>query len=376
MFPVPAIRTAHGAWTRPWAFVLDAGRRLTLEQTILALAFGVAWGLSLGIFRWSLFPEWPAWKHFSAEFLSSMAIMVALLVAMAMVESWAQARPPGWRPYALAAAAATLIGSALAMTGEQLLGLGERFGPVVLPAWALFLATFSLKFLVCGLAVLALAHRRIALGRIAALRAVQLEHANLVKQTHESRLQAMQARVEPQFLFNTLAQVEHLYETEANRADRMLDDLIVYLRAALPELRKTTSTVAKEVALARAYLNIAGIHLGDRLESVIEVPDDALDLRFPPMVLLPLIDHAIAAGTVESSSRKTIKIEAAVDGAKLRLVINYGTERAMSDNARTAGIQAIRDRLQELYGEHGRIDLRKSSDADTQITLEIPCERS
>jgi len=371
---VPALRTAHGAWARPWAFVLDAGRRLTREQAILALAFGVAWGLSMGIFRWSIFPEYPAWKHFSSEFMSSMAIMAALLVAMALVESRAQGRLPGWRPYALAAAAATLIGTALGMIGDQLLGIEPCcWGPVV-PAWAGFVAGFGLYFLVCGLAVLALAHRRIALGRIAALHAVQLEHTNLVKQTHESRLQAMQARVEPQFLFNTLAQVERLYETEPNRADRMLDDLIVYLRAALPEMRKTTSTVAKEVLLARAYLNIAGIRLDDRLESVIDVPDDALDLRFPPMVLLPVLDYAIGAGPVESSTRKTIKIEAAIEGTKLRFVIHCGAERALPDNARHEGIGAIRDRLQELYGERARIDLRELSD-DTQVTLEIPCER-
>ena len=66
----------------------------------------------------------------------------------------------------------------------------------------------------------------------------------------------MQARVEPRFLFNTLAQVERLYEIDAQRADRMLDDLIVYLRAALPQLRETTSTLSREIELAKAYLNI------------------------------------------------------------------------------------------------------------------------
>ena len=82
----------------------------------------------------------------------------------------------------------------------------------------------------------------------------------------------MQARVEPQFLFNTLAQVERLYEPMPTLAGRMLDDLIAYLRAAMPAMRGTSSTVAQEIELARAYLDIVRMRLGDRLRVSIDVP--------------------------------------------------------------------------------------------------------
>jgi Histidine kinase len=106
----------------------------------------------------------------------------------------------------------------------------------------------------------------------------------------------MQARVEPPFLFNTLAQVKRLYEMDATLAQRMLDDLVAYLRAAMPHMRDTSSTMKQEIELARAYLDIVKIRLGDRLAFDIQVPEGAGDVRMPPMMLLPLIDHAVVRG--------------------------------------------------------------------------------
>ena len=83
----------------------------------------------------------------------------------------------------------------------------------------------------------------------------------------------MQARVEPQFLFNTLAQVRQLYDSDAPLAGKMLDDLIAYLRAALPHLRESSSTLGKEAALARAYLDIVRVRLGERLAFDIVIPE-------------------------------------------------------------------------------------------------------
>jgi sensor histidine kinase YesM len=102
------------------------------------------------------------------------------------------------------------------------------------------------------------------------MRAAELARTLSRRRTLESRLQAMQARVEPQFLFNTLAQVRELYERDAVVAGRVLDDLISYLRAALPHLRESSSTLGQEIALARAYLDIMQVRLGERLEFSID----------------------------------------------------------------------------------------------------------
>jgi LytS/YehU family sensor histidine kinase len=169
----------------------------------------------------------------------------------------------------------------------------------------------------------------------------------------ESRLQAMQARVEPQFLFNTLAQVGRLYEVAPATAAHMLDELIAYLRAAMPLMRDTSSTVAREVDLARAYLDIVAVRLGDRLRVSIDLPAAARDVRMPPMMLLPLVDHAIVYGIERSvTATGTIRIETRVGNGRLRLAITDSGAGFVPDGDGD-GIASVRERLAALYGEDG-----------------------
>src|ERR1700676_5748914 len=104
----------------------------------------------------------------------------------------------------------------------------------------------------------------------------------------------MQARVEPQFLRDALTQVERLYDIDAQAADRVLKKLIAYLRAAIPQIGDPASTLAREIQLTNAYLNIVGMRSKDRLvlnNSATRIEGVA---RVPPMVVLPLINHALA----------------------------------------------------------------------------------
>ena len=90
----------------------------------------------------------------------------------------------------------------------------------------------------------------------------------------------MQAQVEPHFLFNTLASVQYLTETDPPQASRLLGHLLAYLRAALPQLRSRATTLGQEVELAEAYLEILQMRMGPRLAFGVDVPDDAArDIR-------------------------------------------------------------------------------------------------
>ena len=84
--------------------------------------------------------------------------------------------------------------------------------------------------------------RRRSSQRLARLNARELERAQLVRRTQESRLQAMQACIEPQFLFDTLAAVERIHASDPADGGAPIDELIIYLRAALPHLRESAST--------------------------------------------------------------------------------------------------------------------------------------
>jgi len=91
-------------------------------------------------------------------------------------------------------------------------------------------------------------------GNARPLREAELERHRIESQIIEARLQVMQAQVEPHFLFNTLAHVQCLYQTDPARGRSMLDSFCGYLRAALPQMRGNRSMIGREVELARAYL--------------------------------------------------------------------------------------------------------------------------
>ena len=227
--------------------------------------------------------------------------------------------------------------------------------------------------LIGSAAVFLYAGRRAALHTAQRLRTAELERIRRSKLALESRLQAMQARVEPQFLFNTLVQVERLYELDAELAARMLDDLIAYLRAAMPLMRDTSSTVAQEFELARAYLEIVRMRLGERLAVTIQTPSGGEDIRMPAMVLLPLIDHAIVRGFTPPNAEGAISIRSDVTNGRLRLTITDSGAGFVPETG-SEGLTNIRERLTALYGDNGALQLRRSDSTSTEAVLDIPLE--
>ena len=237
------------------------------------------------------------------------------------------------------------------------------------------LAFFLSQWLLIGSAVVFLyADRRAARKTAQLLRAAELDRIDRSRIALESRLQAMQARVEPQFLFNTLAQVERLYRLDARLAAQMLDDLIAYLRAAMPLMRDTSSTVAQEIELARAYLDIVRLRLGERILVRTEIPPDATRMRMPPMMLLPLIDHAIVRGLAPSRAQGTISIGARVFDGRLLLTIADGGAGFVPEGDASA-IAAIRERLEALYRGSAKLELRRSGEDATVALLDLPLEQ-
>ena len=226
--------------------------------------------------------------------------------------------------------------------------------------------------LVSAVASFVYVNRRTARAAALRLRAAELGRAQSRRRTLESRLQAMQARVEPQFLFNTLAQVRELYEQDVVVAGRMLDDLISYLRAALPHLRDSSSNLGQEIALVRAYLDIMRVHLGDRLRFDIDVPDAAKSARVPPMMLLPLIDPLVR-GLQPAGAGGSIRIVTEAVAGRLRLSIIASGGGFVTDN-QDSDLDGIGARLHALYGDDARFEFERLREGGTRATLEIPYE--
>jgi LytS/YehU family sensor histidine kinase len=112
----------------------------------------------------------------------------------------------------------------------------------------------------------------------------------------EAHLQALPAQIKPHFLFNTLANIRLLYETESARAKPLIHDLAAYLRAALPQMREARSTLARELAMVQAYLRVLQVRMGERLRVEINVPADLGEATLPPMMLSTLVENAVKHG--------------------------------------------------------------------------------
>ena len=124
---------------------------------------------------------------------------------------------------------------------------------------------------------------------------------------------ALQAQVEPHFLFNTLALIGQLIETDPPEAARVHAHLIDYLRSTLPQMRaRDGGTLGKQVELSRAYLAIMQARMKERLQVRFEVPDLPHSAPFPPMMLQTLIENAIKHGLEPKIAGGT------VDRARLR----------------------------------------------------------
>ena len=308
--------------------------------------------------------------------IMAFALLAAILIANRAVDAGA----PRHTAYVAAAFGGCVLGVVLAATFDL------AWRTWVLPdAWPahrpyvrspLYRTTYALtSWLLLGApAVFFYADRRAARKTAAYLQAAELERIRRSRLALESRLQAMQARVEPQFLFNTLAQVERLYDERPELAERMLDDLIAYLRAAMPLMRDTASTVGQEVELARTYLDIVKIRLGERLAFEIRVPEGLDAARMPPMMLLPLVDHAIVHGLERQRAEGTLGIAIDVAANRLRLRI-ADSGAGFVPGVGGEGIASIRERLTALFGNDARLDLRgRDAGVGTEAVLDIPLE--
>ena len=274
--------------------------------------------------------------------------MLALTVADNLRISWI----PRTVVLIIALVVGTALGSAIAMTT----------GPYAVspPVWGL---TWG------GLLALIYFKRRRDEELAAALHATQLAQAELKKKALGSRLQLMQAQVEPQFLFNTLRRIGDLYESDRSSGDRMLENLIVYLRAALPQMRTTSSTLGQEVQLVQAYLNIERLRTRNQLDSTFEIPAHLTPITFPPMVLLPLVEALALRGRNAIDESEALRVEAFAQPGVLKLTV--AVTRAHDSKSASNAVEAIRSRLVALYGDTGRlrVEMRKPSGAVAAVEL-------
>jgi signal transduction histidine kinase len=234
--------------------------------------------------------------------------------------------------------------------------------------------TFIVLLIVTGIIVkVVLGSKRKAEVRAQAATATAAEEG-LKRQLAEAQLKMMQAQVEPHFLFNTLASVDYLIETDPARASTMQKNLIQYLRAALPQMREGSTTLGKEVALCRAYLEILKVRMDDRLQFAITVPQGLSSAQFPPMMLQSLVENAIKHGLEPKPEGGSLTLTANVSHGLLRVTVaDTGLGFGVGSSPGTGvGLGNVRERLAALYGGQAHLVVESNTPSGTIATIEVP----
>ena len=277
---------------------------------------------------------------------------VLLLVHLGWRMFWPARKPPTWPLLGLVAVAVVggwLGGSALA---SLLLGLpwtGGRSAGVAL------VITITAGFI--GTGFFWTRHRA----------------AEMQRQAVEAQLKTLQAQIEPHFLFNTLANLDALIQTDPKRARAMLGHLNDYLRATLAATRRERSTLADEFALLRGYLEVQGMRMGERLRFTLELPEALGGAELPPMLLQPLVENSLKHGLEPKVEGGEVKVSARTEGGRLVLeVADTGLGKANGSTGGTGvGLANVRERLAAAYAG-ARVDAGTNAAGGYTVTLNIP----
>jgi LytS/YehU family sensor histidine kinase len=226
-------------------------------------------------------------------------------------------------------------------------------------------------FISVAVKVLAGGKRKAELDAAAASR--QADVATLERKLTEAQMATLQAQVEPHFLFNTLALIGQLIETDPPEAARVHANLIDYLRSTLPQMRAAGGgTLGKQVELSRAYLAIMQARMKERLAVQFDVPDFLGSAPFPPMMLQSLIENSIKHGLEPKIEGGRIEVSAKVVHATLQVDVRDNGAGFEMHSDEGVGLANIRERLRLLYGKDAELVIEAPQEGGALASIRIP----
>jgi two-component system LytT family sensor kinase len=203
---------------------------------------------------------------------------------------------------------------------------------------------------------------------------LQSETAQLHAQLAQAKLDALNAQLNPHFLFNTLNAVSSLVERDPRGVRRMIARLSELLRYTLDGGHEAEVLVTDEIAFLERYLEIMQIRFDDKLEIDVQVGEDAREALVPSLILQPLVENAVKHGVEKISGVGRIEISAMKidDHLVLGVCDNGPGPSSINNGDHGVGLRNIRDRLEHLYGDAQSLTLVERSGGGTIARIEIP----
>ncbi|MDX2193954.1 MAG: histidine kinase [Gemmatimonadales bacterium] len=360
----------------PFAPVLPA-----MDRAEWVALFGVGALLELTGISW-LFSS-PYGQRFGVSTLQAAALLgLDLLlwapVLVALFAVFDRTRPAGpralralmLRSWAMIVAGAIQTAASIAVgrAASALLGLDPR---ALDEFWAPDLRT-SLPYTVLGLGAILVAH--VVMSRIHLAERSVAREADLRAEAATAQLRALQAELQPHFLFNALNGIGELVHQEPARAEAMLLRLAGLLRGTLTHRAGALVPLREELAMVDDYLALQHMRFGDRLQVVRRVPPELLEVAVPPLLLQPLVENALIHGIERRRDAGVVELEFRRDGGTLVLTVrDDGPGPGRGAKAGTGvGLANVRERLARRYGGAASVTLEAASPAGALAMVRLP----
>jgi signal transduction histidine kinase len=222
-------------------------------------------------------------------------------------------------------------------------------------------------------------------GALAAIRSLWRKAETLSVAANEARLQAAAARraaaamqlealhrqIEPHFLFNTLATIRRLHQTDGAKGHRLLERLLHYMSATLESDPRRSATLGDELDLCRAYLEVCASRMQGRLVVRCDVAADLLGQPFPQLALATLAENAIKHG-ISPLNGGTVQLSASLVNGALEAVVCDDGAGLQAEGGSGLGLANVADRLKLAYGSGAGVRLQANRPHGVRAVITIP----
>ena len=202
---------------------------------------------------------------------------------------------------------------------------------------------------------------------------IQNQWRRNVQAESEARLQALQSRIRPHFLFNSMNTIASLIPAEPQQAEDAVENLADLFRASLSDARDRIP-LSEELDLCKRYLDIEALRLGSRLQQAWHTKDLPGDALVPPLLIQPLLENAIYHGIEPLTNGGTIEINGQLDNKQIAITIRNPLDQHSSQTSARGNQLAqdnIRERLTGLYGKHGNLQIETDGNS-YQVIISFP----
>ncbi len=301
----------------------------------------------------------PAWLGIARD-----RLVVAAMIAMGLAAVRPSSHPGALRftPYVLAVVVGAVVGEAL------LSWLTPREDRQDVVSWL----GRILRWSVVGGAIAGMVHFwRAGSELAAAAEEDRIQAAKARRHAASSQLEMLRRQIEPHFLFNTLATIRRLHETDPQQGQRVLARLLHYMAATLSEAPAHRCTLADEIRLVCAYLEVCASRMSGRLIVLTEVEPGLEGLAFPPMGLATLAENAIKHGIFPQNGGKIV-IAAKTVGDMVEVALIDDGVGLSGEGGGGLGLANTVERLRLLYGPRATLALRQHAPRGVCALVRIP----